>query len=499
MALAFDTREFSTSWFDSLRKRRLIVLGTGTAIFSIVLARLVLMFDLAVVAGLFVWVAIAAMVWRPRYGVYLLLAAVLMFEGGSQDPLMAPGNYLNRSLQETLHVTGAIFIPLELMILLVAVSWLATGLMRRRLDFQGGAFGRPVLFFALALLFGVVRGLLAGAVFNFAFWESRFLFAMVLCYVLAANLVRTRGHVKVLLAIVMVCVTFSGIEGVWRRYALADSGVLGPAQELWYAHEDVVVWGLLVMLVVAQQVFGAPRWQRILGPPAVIATGIAMLVSERRAGIIAVIIAFVAFSMILFFVRRRAFMILVVPLLVATTVYIPLNWNNPGTLGQPARAIRSISDPDPRDAASNEWRGLEAINVRATIASDPLLGIGFGRPFLQIVNVPDISFFEFWNYESHHDILWVWMKTGALGFIALFMIITSGIARSVWLIKTQKDREIRVFAVLALSAILMSATFCYVDLGLTSARVPIILGLAIGTLGVLDRLRDDSKSRLIEG
>jgi dipeptide/tripeptide permease len=79
------------------------------------------------------------------------------------------------------------------------------------------------------------------------------------------------------------------------------------------------------------------------------------------------------------------------------------------------------------------------------------------------------------------------------------MIITSGIARSVWLIKTQKDREIRVFAVLALSAILMSATFCYVDLGLTSARVPIILGLAIGTLGVLDRLRDDSKSRLIEG
>ncbi len=225
-----------------------------------------------------------------------------------------------------------------------------------------------------------------------------------------------------------------------------------------------------------------------------------MLVSERRAGIIAVIIAFLAFAVILFFVKRRAFMFLIVPIAVAGLIYMPLFWNSTGTLGQPARAVRSISDPDPRDAASNEWRGLEAINVRATIASDPLLGIGFGRPFLQVVTVPDISFFEFWNYESHHDILWVWMKTGAIGFIAFFTLITAAIARAVWLVKTRREREIKVFAVVALSAILMTITFCYVDLGLTSPRLPILLGLMIGALSVLDRLRDDANhSELSEG
>jgi O-antigen ligase len=217
-----------------------------------------------------------------------------------------------------------------------------------------------------------------------------------------------------------------------------------------------------------------------------------MLVSERRAGFIAVIVAFLALAVTLFFVKRRAFMFLAVPLMITGAVYMPLFWNNTGTLGQPARAVRSISDPDPRDAASNEWRGLEAINVRATIASDPLMGIGFGRPFLQVVTVPDISFFEFWNYESHHDILWIWMKTGALGFIAFFMLVCSTLARSAWLIKTRSDPDIRAFAVIAMSAVLMSVTFCYVDLGLTSARIPIILGLSIGTLSVLDRLRDDN-------
>jgi hypothetical protein len=213
-----------------------------------------------------------------------------------------------------------------------------------------------------------------------------------------------------------------------------------------------------------------------------------MLVSERRAGYIAVMVAFIAFAIVLLVVKRKAFMFLVVPVLIAGAVYLPLFWNNTGTWGQPARSIRSLSAPDVRDASSNAWRGLEAINVQATILADPIFGIGFGRPFLQVVTVPSISFFEFWNYESHHDILWVWMKTGALGFISFFVVVTTGLARSVWLIKNLDDPDLRTFAVVAMSAILLSATFCYVDLGLTGSRIPIVLGVALGALGVLDRL-----------
>jgi hypothetical protein len=378
-----------------------------------------------------------------------------------------------------------------MLLLLTSAIWIAQACMRRRLDFRSGSLGRPALMFGLALIFGVIRGLLSGGNANYSFWESRFLFSLVLAYVLAANTIRTRAHVRTFTTLVFVCTAFSAFEGVWRKYALINAGLLGDAQELWYSHEDVVIWGLLLMLVVAQQVFhSGPRWQRILGPAVAFMAILAMLVSERRAGLIAVMIAFAIFTLALFTVKRKAFWLIAVPAVIAGAIYLPLFWNNNGTLGQAARAVRSINSPDPRDAASNAWRQLEAINVRATIASDPLLGIGFGRPFLQVVTVPDISFFEFWNYESHHDILWVWMKTGAIGFIAFFTLMLGAIARSLWLAKTLPHPELKTWAILAMACVVMSLVYCYVDLGLTYSRLPMLIGVALGTIGVLERITD---------
>jgi O-antigen ligase len=176
--------------------------------------------------------------------------------------------------------------------------------------------------------------------------------------------------------------------------------------------------------------------------------------------------------------------------IIAGAIYLPVFWNNSGTAGQMARTVRSLITPDPRDAASNAWRDLEAINVRGTILSDPLLGIGFGRPFLQIVTVPDISGFLFWDYEAHHDILWVWMKTGVFGFIAFFALMLGAIARAIWLIKTLRYPELKIFAMLATTAIAMSLVYCYVDLGLVESRIPMVLGVALGTVGVLHRVSD---------
>jgi hypothetical protein len=493
---AWNPSELSTTWLEALHRRRMALLWALVMLVSLVMVRLILAVDVFAVAGLFVWICVGATVVRPRYGLYAVFGIVLLFEGSSDDPLMAPGVYLNNSLQNTLGASGGILIPLEILMLLILVAWLGQGLMRHGLDFRGGTLGRPMLLYGLALVFGVVHGLMTGAVFNFAFWESRFLFYTVLCYVLAANLIRTRAHVDTLLSLVMVCVTASGIEGAWRKSALIDAGLLGPAQEMWYSHESVVIWGLLVILVFAQLAFGGPRWQRILGPFAVAIAGYTMLVSERRAGYIAVMVALMALAFVLLVVKRKAFVMIALPLLIVTAVYLPVFWNDTGVMGQPARAVRSISDPDPRDAASNLSRDLEAINVRATIASSPLLGIGFGRPFLQIVTIPDISFFPFWNYEAHHGILWVWMKVGAIGFVLFFVVMGRGIASSARLTHTLRDRNARVLALLTLGSVVMSLVFCYVDLGLTTSRIPVVLGTLLGTVSVLDRIyANDSAPR----
>ena len=117
---------------------------------------------------------------------------------------------------------------------------------------------------------------------------------------------------------------------------------------------------------------------------------------------------------------------------------------------------------------------------------NPLLGVGFGREFLFVAPLPDLSWWPFWHYEPHHNILWVWLKTGALGFIAFWILIGTAIARAAFCVETLKRLERRAsFAILALAGIISTMVFCYVDLGLVSGRVTVFLGTLLGTLAVL--------------
>jgi hypothetical protein len=489
IAAGMRSERISTTWIQQIQGRRRLLGIVALLLFSLALARLVLFIDVGAVGLLVVTVGVAVVIARPRVGLYAVFGIVFFFDTIYQDPFMTAARFFYNSLQTTLRLTGAILLPYEMALLLIAVAWLAQGAMRRKLDFEGGAFGRIVLLFTGALLFGWVRGVLTGGNFNYVMWESRSLFSLVLAYVLTTNLVRTRGHIRTLTTLMFVLGGLAASEGIFRRYVIVNSGVLGDAQESWFSHESVVLWGVVVIIAIAQQVVGAPRWQRLIGPPLMFATLLGMLVTERRAGLVALFVALAFFILSLFTIKRKAFFAIGIPALILAGIYLPLFWNSGGTLGQGARAVRSISSPDPRDAASNAWRDLEAINVRATIASDPIFGIGFGKPFLQIVAVPDISFFEFWNYEAHHNILWVWMKTGGIGFIIFFSLILGVIARSVWLARVLPEPELKVFAVGAMAGVLMSVIFLYVDLGLGGVRIPLLLGVASGGVGVLDRLR----------
>jgi hypothetical protein len=497
MAVAVDSLRLSADWYSGTRKRQFAALTALVIVVSLMLARLVLMYPVGAAGGLFIWLTLVVVVLQPRYGVYLLFALVLPFEAGDprDNPFQMIGFFVNASPQTSLQLTGAILTPLELLLLVVCAAWLGQAAIRRRLDFRGGMLGKPALFFGLAVVLGMLRGVMAGADFNIVMWESRFLLAMVLCYLVATNTIRSRAHVKALLALGTVFVGFSGVEGIWRKFMLADAGLLGSVKEFWFSHEDVVMWGVLVFIVLARLAFGGSRWQRIIGLPLTGTTVFAMLLSERRAGYIAVMVAFLGLALVLFMVKRRAFWFIAFPVIVAGAIYMPLFWNNTGTLGQPARAVRSMSDPDPRDASSNAWRDLEAINVRATIQSDPWLGIGFGRPFLQVVTVPSISYFVFWNLEAHHNILWVWMKSGAIGFTAFFLFVLGGISRCAWMVRHFKEADYKVFALVTMCAVIMSLVFCYVDLGLTGSRIPIMLGILLGTAAVLPKIHQQELAR----
>src|SRR5438105_11067132 len=137
----------------------------------------------------------------------------------------------------------------------------------------------------------------------------------------------------------MLTIVLFALEAAYRRIALIDTGRLGVVPEFAYSHESVISIGTLLPLIVAQHILGAPRWQKSLGLIALPILIFSLLATERRAAYIAVFVAFVAFAIVVFATNRKAFFLLVLPLIIGMSVYVPIFWNNTGLLGQPARAV----------------------------------------------------------------------------------------------------------------------------------------------------------------
>jgi hypothetical protein len=485
---------FSAARFEAQQRQRVILMSLIAVASAFVLAQAVLNIGPAVMVIPMSLLLVAAVIWQPRVGLLAVVGMVLLFEVISADPLMLPGQYFNYGLQSTLGVGGFIASPLELLLLLTLGIWLVQGLVRRRLDYRGGDLGWPVSLFFVAVLFGLLRGAVGGGDTYIAFWEARSLLYVGICYLLAANLIRTRRDVAFLLGMLLIANSFYAVEAAYRDLLLVRTGLLDIPQEFRYSHEVVIFLAVLLLQAIIQVVVKGPLWMRIMGVLMAPIGLYALLATHRRAGYIALALAFIIMAIPWVVRQRKALLFIVLPSMVAMAVYLPIFWNNTGVLGQPARAVRSLYEPDLRDASSNDYRITERYNVMETIRSDPFLGVGFGQPFKFVIPLPDLSWWPFWHYQPHHNILWVWLKTGAPGFTIFWILMMGAISMAASRALTVSDPALTTFAYLALASLVASLIFCYVDLGLTNGRVTVFLGTILGVLAVLRRIDADTRA-----
>ena len=200
---------------------------------------------------------------------------------------------------------------------------------------------------------------------------------------------------------------------------------------------------------------------------------------------IALFIGIVVLVVVLFHRRRRAFWFFVPVAAFIGIGYLAATWNAIGPIGLPSQAVKTVLFPDQlgdADRSSDLYRQTEAFNLWFTIRQNEIAGVGFGRKFLQPVTLPDISFFEFWEYLPHNSILWVWLKTGFLGMIAMFFMFGRAIqagARSALTVRTAEQAAI---VVAALAYVVMFLVFAYVDIAWGS-RSTVFLAVAFAVCG----------------
>lgn len=438
---------------------------------------------------------------RPaRVMLMALVALVILFEAYTVDPVIELGSYVHRGIGSWSGLP-LLVTPLEILITAaLAAASVSAALTHRSIG--RAAFSSSVVLFVVMLTAGFARGAFAGGDMYVGLWEVRYLLYVPAVYVVARVSLRRPEHVAAFLRVGLAAAGLFAIEGAYRKIALVNSGALGSFPDLFYEHDDVIFLATFLIFASSAFVFRMPGRVRVLAVLAAPALTYTLLASGRRSGIIVLIVGMLVTSLVLFIVKRKAFFANALPMLVVAGLFLALTWNTAGTFGQPARAIRSLYEPDPRDAASNFYRLLETYDITATLRSDPLLGVGFGREFLMVATLPDLSWWPFWRYETHNNVLWIWMKLGLAGYVVFWSLLGSAMARAAFAAKKLTDPGLRSAAVFCLVTLVGTIVYGYVDLAFVSGRTMVMLGAVLGMISVLERLDRDhapSAGRLVAG
>ena len=118
----------------------------------------------------------------------------------------------------------------------------------------------------------------------------------------------------------------------------------------------------------------------------------------------------------------RAAVALSLPLL----LYGAVGWNTEGAIFAPVRKIRSMTDS--KSNTSTLWRELENYNLVYTFQQSPVLGSGFGHPFIMALKLPDVEkVYELEPYIPHNSVLGLWAFGGLLGFALIWAVFPVGI------------------------------------------------------------------------
>ncbi len=433
---------------------------------------------------------------RPHLALSLLVALAVFSEtqdrSAEYDPLALVEYSLHSSFNTT--VGGPPITPLEVgMLVLTALvlwrrmGWPTTLPLPPRL---WGAFRLPLLgllaFMVWGYLWGVVirRGdPLKGA------WEVRALAYLLLFYLLTGLILSDRGRWETFFKLNLTAIGLIGLKVVLRFFLFVGS--YESIDDHSFDHENALLYDSFLLFGLAAWLiphraktggWGRRWWTVYLGLyPFVV---LAALLQQRRGGFASLAIGLLVLLAVgLRLQPRRVLVFVSLAVLVGTLYYTAFAGNTDSVLGQPARAIRSVIDPGGRDLASNQYREIEYFNLTETIATQPILGIGFGQEFLFVREMPSLAWWPFWHYTPHNEVLWLWLKLGIVGFGFFWLLFAQILWRGVRLFWEMSGDRLQPAILVALTANVMQLSYAWLDQGYSRPRNLIWLGAVTALLG----------------
>ena len=434
-----------------------------------------------ILALLVVLILTAVVIRWPIVGFFVVFASALAIDQSPTDVVGGSPNmyifYWPSSLQ------GLPDRPIGFFMLFILVVFILHGLLKRQNLFQGGELLLPFSLFFVCVIWGIVHGLSSGADLQILVEEVRSFWYLLLGYLLAYNFIRKKQHVRLMIWLVIVCAGIKALQGVYI-YIFVIHGDLAANHEI-MAHEESYFWISILLLIVLFSLHSKYRPQFFAALAVLPLLLLSLIANNRRADFVALVVGLAVAWILIFTIKTHARKSLLVILFVTTllgSAYVGAFYNGTGGFSSPARAIVSVFHPDPTDASSNLYRDIENYDLKYTVKLNPM-GLGFGKPFLQPVLLPDLSSLDpVYNYIPHNTIYWVWMRLGPIGFIALWYLFGAMIVRGSIIARQLKDKYLQLIAIYIVAMLVMEIIVAYADYQLSFYRNVIYVGILAGVL-----------------
>lgn len=435
----------------------------------------------------------------PRQGLYAIVAVICVVEGSSGFPIVRQFTFVYNSVAVLAGVPGFSFSLIEIAIGVVFASLVAH---RKAYGMKTGDLFWPWALLCLALVPGVLRGIYSGGDPAIAGSVIRPLFYVPVIYLLAINLIKEKKHLREFTAVLLVAISVMSMSALWVQFTLIRPGRLNTSIDVAFlSHENALFAALVVLLTVGTVIWGKGSRQRlIMLIPGAIALG-GILVLKRRVGLVALDFGLVL--LLLAFIKQRwQLAIVLLPLfLIFAGGYLAAYWNADGSLGQPARAVRAVmgDDTQAEDVSSKAYRDAEAFNVEWNIRQHPLLGGGFGKEYVFVRPVPDLTgFWSYQHYTPHNSVLAIWMNGGIIPFVLLLGGFGHAMMKGMATARRRADPLLRAWGLAAAGTVPMVFLFGWQDLGLNSVRVMTVMGVAMAMVtivGVIGQKEEEEAAR----
>lgn len=443
---------------------------------------------------------LAPLIWnRPALGAYMLIGGAVVFEA---FVLGFPDSITDQSLffKSLSSVGGPGFVIInasEALMGIVLASVIARRIARGEKPLVFGPLFGAAGFYGIMVVYGLVFGVGTGSDIRIALWEFRSQAYLIVVYLVVVNVITETRQVKRMMWVLLGGIALKGLIGSWR-FLVTLSGDLDMLQELArggnsiLSHEESYFFALFFLFALSLYLYKSHRGQLLFVVATSLPVLMALMVNQRRAGILVLIMGIVLTSFLahrLISDRRKAIAIVTVILVLIFPIYLAVTWNSQGIVAEPTRAVRSLISPNDRDASSNEYREIESLDIKYNIQINPLTGRGFGHPIIFFIPLPDITEgFYFWDIIPHNTILWVWMRLGFVGFIAFWFLVGRSIVGSVLNAKNISNRYLKSVSLFTAIVLVTWIFMGAVDMGIVDPRETILVGGLMGLISAIPKI-----------